>query len=167
MAKAYHRKIKFYWNRYLRQFGPNRDMRTTNILRNSLTVVGHAANTTFIMNAKWIFFKFSKKYIAEKRMQKQFTIPGLMAEKIKTAITKCWYTRLLRLADLDEFFDNEAEIMARYYTDKGKKNKKMRDLGVSLRSIATDTKLIVLAHWYVHKMSASNLINAIFYNATK
>jgi hypothetical protein len=74
---------------------------------------------------------------------------------------------LIRLADLDEFFENEKEIMARHYTDKGKKNKKLRDIAASLRAISTDTKLILLAHWYVHKMSASNLINAIYYNATK
>ena len=90
-----------------------------------------------------------------------------MAEKIKTAISKAWQTRLLRLADLDEFFDNEKEIMARHYMEKGKKNKKLRDLAASLRGIPTETKLVILAHWYVHKMSASNLINAIFYNATK
>jgi hypothetical protein len=100
-------------------------------------------------------------------MQKLFTIPSLKAEKIKNAISKAWYTRLVRLADLDEFFDNERDIMVRHYTDKMKKNKKLKDTVASLKAISMDTKLLILAHWYVHKMSANNLINAIFFNASK
>jgi hypothetical protein len=81
-------------------------------------------------------------------------MPGLMAEKIKRAISNAWNTRLMRLAELYDYFDNEKEIMVRYYTEKGKKNKKLRETAASLRAISTETKLILLAHWYVHKMSA-------------
>lgn len=57
--------------------------------------------------------------------------------------------------------------MIRHYTDKMKKNKKLKDTVASLRAISTETKMIILAHWYTHKMSANNLIGAIFYNASK
>jgi hypothetical protein len=55
--------------------------------------------------------------------------------------------------------------MIRHYTEKMKKNKKLKDNVANLKAICTETKMIILTHWYVHKMSANNLINAIFYNA--
>lgn len=46
MAKAYHRKIKFYWNLRLKKFGAEREFRTRTQLRDSITVLGHAGLKT-------------------------------------------------------------------------------------------------------------------------
>ena len=62
MAKAYHRKIKFYWNRYLRKFGSNNEFRTSIKIHNTLTVAGHAQLTTALKEAKWVFTEFTKEY---------------------------------------------------------------------------------------------------------
>jgi hypothetical protein len=80
-----------------------------------------------------------------------------------------WNTRLQRLTDLDEFFENERKTMLKYYQDKLKKgkDKKLKKEIESLKSLQFDyeIKFQVLTFWYVHKMSASNLIHAIYYNA--
>jgi hypothetical protein len=54
----------------LKKLGAERELRTTNIFRNLITVLGHAGMSTAEKHAKWVFCQFVKKYIAEKRMQK-------------------------------------------------------------------------------------------------
>jgi hypothetical protein len=65
MAKAHHRKIKFYYNRYLRRFGPDKDFRDINTIRNALSVSGHAGIKTAEKYSKWVFTCFWEKYLEE------------------------------------------------------------------------------------------------------
>jgi len=55
-----------------------------------------------------------------------------------------------------------------YYADKVKKNKgnkKLKQTYESFKKITPEVQIILLTHWYVHKMSPNNLLNAIYYKA--
>lgn len=59
--------------------------------------------------------------------------------------------------------------MLKYYQEKMKKgkDKKLKKEVEHLKALQFDNevKFQILTYWYVHKMAASNLIHAIYYNA--
>ena len=89
-------------------------------------------------------------------------------ELIISTLKRTIHHRNLKLRDLFNYFDQELKVLTLYYADKVKKNKgnkKLKQTYESFKKITPEVQIIVLTHWYVHKMSPNNLLNAIYYKA--
>ena len=90
-------------------------------------------------------------------------------EMIKVNLRRVMKRRIKKLMNLYYFFDQEREILCTHYAEKVKKNKGNKKLKQTLdgfKKITPEVQIIMLTHWYVHKMAPNNLLNAIYYKAS-
>ena len=63
---------------------------------------------------------------------------------------------------MDDFFEKEVAVMKKYYSDKMKKNKKLKSKVQNLNKLQRKTKQLIITA-YMKKIGSQNLIDQIYY----
>lgn len=70
--------------------------------------------------------------------------------------------RHIRTQFVDDFFEKEVAVMKKYYSDKMKKNKKLKSKVQNLNKLQRKTKQLIITA-YMKKIGSQNLIDQIYY----